>query len=47
MPCCGPARGVGGDKLGWAPTIDAEEVALTPLRADVLVTADPEFHGGW
>ena len=29
------------DRLGWAPTYDAEYVALTQLQADALVTLDP------
>ena len=31
------------DQLGWAPTYDAEYVALTLLQADVFVTVDAEL----
>jgi predicted nucleic acid-binding protein len=31
------------DQLGWAPTFDAEYVALTQLQADAFVTLDAEL----
>src|SRR6202171_3295000 len=31
------------DQLGWAPTYNAEYVALTQLRADAFVTLDVEL----
>ena len=33
------------DQLGWAPTYDAEYVALTQLQADAFVTLDAELVG--
>ena len=31
------------DQLGWAPTYNAEYVALTQLQADAFVTLDVEL----
>jgi predicted nucleic acid-binding protein len=31
------------DRLGWASTYDAEDLALTQLQADAFVTLDPEL----
>jgi predicted nucleic acid-binding protein len=31
------------DELGWAPTYNAEYVALTQLQADAFVTLDAEL----
>ena len=31
------------DRLGWASTDDAEDVALTPLQADAFVTLDADL----